>query len=140
MPLWQIYHPADTYSEQDKQDFALDITELYTSVGLPAFYVVVLFHALAESDVYVGGKPASDTVRIVVDHLARHLEDPEMRTRSTDALDSIMLPYTRDRGLHWEFHTNESPRDLWKTAGQFPPPAGSEAEKAWARANAPIPY
>ncbi|WP_280183292.1 tautomerase family protein [Nocardia cyriacigeorgica] len=140
MPLWQIYHPADTYSEQDKQDFALDITELYTSVGLPAFYVVVLFHELAESDVYVGGKPASDTVRIVVDHLARHLEDPEMRTRSTDALDSIMLPYTRDRGLHWEFHTNESPRDLWKIAGQFPPPAGSEAEKAWARANAPIPY
>lgn len=140
MPLWQIYHPADTYSEQDKQDFALDITELYTRVGLPAFYVVVLFHALAESDVYVGGKPASDTVRIVVDHLARHLEDPEMRTRSTDALDSIMLPYTRDRGLHWEFHTNESPRDLWKIAGQFPPPAGSEAEKAWARANAPIPY
>ncbi|NEW47953.1 tautomerase family protein [Nocardia cyriacigeorgica] len=140
MPLWHIYHPANTYSDQDKQDFANDITELYTSFGLPAFYVVVLFKETAESDFYVGGKPATDTVRIVVEHLARHLDDPEMRKRSTDKLDSIMLPYTRARGLHWEFHTYESPRDLWKIAGQFPPPAGSDAEKAWARTNTPIPF
>lgn len=140
MPLWHIYHPANTYSERDKQDFARDITELYTSFGLPAFYVVVLFVEVGESDFYVGGKPSRHTVRIVVEHLARHLDDPEMRRRSTDRLDSIMMPYTRDRGLHWEFHTYESPRDLWKIAGQFPPPAGSEAEKAWARENKPIPY
>ncbi|WP_225728166.1 MULTISPECIES: tautomerase family protein [unclassified Nocardia] len=140
MPLWHIYHPANVYSDSDKQAFARDITDLYTSFGLPAFYVVVLFQEIPESGFFVGGEQAGDTVRIVVEHLARHLDDPDMRRRSTDRLDSIMVPYTRDRGLHWEFHTNESPRDLWKIAGLWPPGAGTEAERAWAEANKPIPY
>ncbi|MEU6562727.1 tautomerase family protein [Nocardia nova] len=139
MPLWHIYHPADTYSDQDKQDFARDITALYTRFGLPDFYVVVLFREIDESSIYVAGRPARDTVRIVVEHLARHLDDPDMRRRSTQALDAVMQPYTGGRGLHWEFHTYESPRDLWMIAGQFPPDAGSEAEQAWARAGKPLP-
>lgn len=140
MPLWHIYHPANTYSDKDKQDFAKDITELYTSFGLPAFYVVVLFKEIEESAFFVGGEPANDTVRIVVEHLARHLDDPDMRKRSTQKLDSIMVPYTRDRGLHWEFHTYESPRDLWMIAGLFPPGPGTEAESTWASENKPVPY
>ena len=140
MPLWHIYHPANTYSDKDKQEFARDITALYTSFGLPEFYVVVLFREIEESSYFVGGAPARDTVRIVVEHLARHLDDPDMRRRSTLRLNAIMEPYTRDRGLHWEFHTYESPRDLWMIAGLFPPGAGSEAEKGWARSNKPVPY
>jgi phenylpyruvate tautomerase PptA (4-oxalocrotonate tautomerase family) len=140
MPLWHIYHPADIYSDKDKQDFANDITALYRSVGLPEFYVVVLFQEIRRTDFFVGGKPAEDTVRIVVEHLARHLDDPVLREKSTRRLDSIMAPYTRDRGLHYEFHTCESPRDLWMIAGLFPPGAGTEAEQLWARENKPIPY
>lgn len=140
MPLWHIYHPANTYSDSDKRAFANDITELYTSFGLPAFYVVVLFKEIQESDCFVGGKPSGDTVRIVVEHLARHLNDPEMRRRSTEKLNSIMVPYTGDRGLHWEFHTYESPRDLWRIAGLVPPDPGTDAEKVWARDNQPSPY
>ncbi|MBF6275477.1 4-oxalocrotonate tautomerase [Nocardia sp. 852002-20019_SCH5090214] len=140
MPLWHVHHPADTYSDADKQDFARDITALYASFGLPEFYVVVLFQEIEETSFFVGGKPSNNTVRIVVEHLARHLDDPQMRKRSTQRLNSIMEPYTGARGLHWEFHTYESPRDLWMIDGLFPPDAGSEAEKAWARANEPIPY
>ncbi|WP_227997508.1 tautomerase family protein [Nocardia australiensis] len=140
MPLWHIYHPANTYSDKDKQDFAQDITDLYTKFGLPEFYVVVLFKEIEESSYFVGGKPANDTVRIVVEHLARHLDDPDLRKRSTEKLNSIMAPYTGDRGLHWEFHTYESPRDLWMIAGLFPPGPGTEAEQAWVRENKPVPY
>ncbi|WP_040790722.1 tautomerase family protein [Nocardia paucivorans] len=140
MPLWHIYHPVNTYSDQDKKDFARDITEFYTGFGLPAFYVMVLFREVEENAFFVGGKPSGNTVRIVVEHLARHLEDPKLRKRSTERLNSIMVPYTGDRGLHWEFHTYESPRDLWMIAGQFPPGPGTEAEKVWARENAPLPY
>ncbi|MBB5918688.1 phenylpyruvate tautomerase PptA (4-oxalocrotonate tautomerase family) [Nocardia transvalensis] len=140
MPLWHIHHPPNTYSDKDKQDFARDITEFYTGVGLPAFYVVVLFIEVPETSFFVGGEPTRDTVRIVVEHLARHLDDPDLRTRSTRKLDSIMTPYTRDRGLHWEFHTHESPRDLWMIAGLIPPGPGTEAEKTWARENKPLPY
>ncbi|WP_063065236.1 tautomerase family protein [Nocardia violaceofusca] len=140
MPLWHVHHPAGTYSDADKQDFARDITALYASFGLPEFYVVVLFREIEETSFFVGGKPSNNTVRIVVEHLARHLDDPQMRKRSTQRLNSIMEPYTGARGLHWEFHTYESPRDLWMIDGLFPPDAGSEAEQAWVRANEPIPY
>ncbi|KZM72015.1 tautomerase family protein [Nocardia terpenica] len=140
MPLWHIYHPADTYSEADKKNFARDITDFYTGFGLPAFYVVVVFDEVDESSFFVGGEQATDTVRIVVEHLARHLDDPALRKRSTERLNEIMAPYTRDRGLHWEFHTYESPRDLWMIAGLFPPGPGTEVEQTWARENKPLPY
>ncbi|GAB2723549.1 tautomerase family protein [Nocardia thraciensis] len=70
--------------------------------------MVVLFTELAESAFFDGGRPAGNTVRIVVEHLAPHLDDPDLRTRSTERLNATMVPYTRDRGLHWEFHTYES--------------------------------
>ncbi|GEM30412.1 hypothetical protein NN3_14190 [Nocardia neocaledoniensis NBRC 108232] len=139
MPLWHIYHPANSYSDKDKEHFAQAITEIYTGVGLPAFYVVVLFKEIEQSSFYVGGAASEDTVRIVVEHLARHLDDPVMREKSTRRLNSVMEPFTRDRGLHWEFHTYESPRDLWMIAGQYPPLPGSEGERTWAAANEPVP-
>ncbi|MFF0491834.1 tautomerase family protein [Nocardia sp. NPDC004068] len=140
MPLWQIHHPVGAYSEQDKRAFATDITAIYTAVGLPAFYVVVLFHEVPAADYYVGGEPSDATVRIVVKHLARHLDDPDRRRVMTERLDATLHPYTRDRKLHWEFHVEESPRDLWMIAGLWPPDPGTDAERAWAEANRPLPY
>lgn len=140
MPLWNIHHPAGVYSDQDKQDFAADITRIYARAGLPEFYVVVLFHEITSSNFLIGGKPTADTVRIDVAHIARHLDDPQQRVRLSERLNAAMLPYTRDRGLHWEFHVDETPRDLWMIEGMVPPPTGSEAEKAWVAANSPLPY
>ncbi|WP_216903371.1 tautomerase family protein [Nocardia alni] len=140
MPLWHIHHPVGAYSAQDKQDFAADITKYYAKAGLPEFYVVVLFHEVPASDFYVGGKPAEDTVRITVSHLARHIDEPDRRKRMTESLNVVLVPYTRDRGLHWEFQIEESPRDLWMIEGRWPPGAGTDAEKAWVAANAAIPY
>ncbi|MCM6775654.1 tautomerase family protein [Nocardia sp. CDC159] len=140
MPLWHVYHPIGAYSAADKQNFARDITGIYTAVGLPEFYAMVLFHEVDTHDFYVGGRPAGDAVRIVVEHLARHLDDPVRRRAMTERLDAVMRPYTRDRGLHWEFHIDETPRDLWMIAGLWPPDPGTDAEKAWAAANRPLPY
>ncbi|WP_433733533.1 tautomerase family protein [Nocardia sp. CA-129566] len=140
MPLWRIYHPANTYTPEDKQNFAQDITAYYTRVGLPEFYTVALFHELPADSFYVGGKPTAASVRIIIDHLARQLDDPEMRKRMTRGLDALMAPYTHDRGLHLEFNINEVPRDTWMIAGLFPPPIGSDIEQVWAKENKPIPY
>ncbi len=140
MPLWQIHHPVGVYSDADKRDLASDITAIYTAVGLPAFYVVVQFQEVEAANLYVGGEPSGETVRIVVWHLARQVEDPDRRRAMTERLGAILRPYTADRGLHWEFHIEESPRDLWMIAGQWPPATGSDAEKAWAAADKPLPY
>ncbi|WP_280506365.1 tautomerase family protein [Nocardia farcinica] len=84
--------------------------------------------------------PADSTVRVVVEHLARQLEDPDMRRIMTEKLDTVMAPFTHDRGLHCEFHVDETPRDLWMIGGLHPPPAGSAAEKQWVAAGKPVPY
>lgn len=45
-PLWNIYHSGDAFTQEQKQNFANDITKLYSGFGLPDFYVVVVFHFL----------------------------------------------------------------------------------------------
>lgn len=141
MPLWQISHPEGAFSAHDKQTFADDVTAFYTSrLGLPPFYVVTLFQEIPEESFLVGGKTKADTVRIVIEHVAHHIDDPERRRGTGEAFSAIVAPYTVDRGLHVEFHIDETPRDLWMIDGLWPPSAGSDAEKLWVRENRPVPY
>ncbi|WP_433184473.1 tautomerase family protein [Actinoallomurus sp. CA-150999] len=140
MPLWHVYHPPGTYTPQQKQQLADDIAGFYTGRGLPKFYVVTLFHEIDASSFYVGGEPSRNAVRFVIEHIARHAEDPAGRKRTGEALARLLAPHTKDRGLYYEFHVDETPRDLWMTDGIAPPPSGSEAERHWVRENRPIPY
>lgn len=140
MPLWSVYHPTATYTAQDKRDFATDITHYYTRIGLPKFYVVVQFHEIDPESFLVGGEPTGSSVRIVIDHIARHSNEPEQRTRIGETVHKVIAPYTTDRGLNSEFHIDETPQDLWMINGLWPPPAGSDAEKLWGEQNRPVPY
>lgn len=50
-----------------------------------------------------------------------------------------MEPHIAARGdLKWEYHINETPRDLWTTEGIRPPPFRSAEEKVWAREDRPL--
>lgn len=46
-------------------------------IGLPAFYVNVIFIDVDENALYVGGEPKDNFVRIVVEHIARELPSDE---------------------------------------------------------------
>ncbi|MGK4578734.1 tautomerase family protein [Kitasatospora sp. HPMI-4] len=140
MPLWHVYHPPGAYTPGQKQQLSTDITQFYTSFGLPPFYVMVLFHGVAADSFHVGGEPNGAAVRIVVEHIARHTEDPRLRKRTREALATLLAPHTAERGLYCEFHIDETPRDLWMIDGLTPPPPGSDAEQQWARDNRPTPY
>ncbi|AJE81842.1 hypothetical protein SLNWT_1466 [Streptomyces albus] len=140
MPLWHFHHPPGAWSAEDRKKLAGEVTALYTRFGLPPFYVVALFHPVEESSFLVGGEPAGNTVRVVVEHIARHSDDPEFRRRTCEAISGILDPYTRERGLSYEFHIDETPRDLWRIDGLAPPPTRSEAERLWFRENRPVPY
>jgi hypothetical protein len=67
---------------------------------------------------YRGGEPTDDFVRIAVDHTNRRMKQ----------FDEALAPMMRDRGLVWEFHVDETPRNFWSIEGYRPPPSGSEAE------------
>ncbi|MEV7603007.1 tautomerase family protein [Kitasatospora sp. NPDC089797] len=140
MPLWHVYHPPGAYTPPQKKQLADDVTGFYTRFGLPRFYVMVLFHQVEADSFLVGGEPAPDAVRIVVEHIARHTEDPELRRRTRERLAELLAPHTTDRGLYCEFHIDETPQDLWMIDGLTPPPPQSEAERRWARENRPSPY
>jgi hypothetical protein len=77
MPLWRIFAHATTFSYEQRAALARDVTALYSV--LPAFYVDVIFINTGEADVWVGGKPRTDFVRIAVEQIARKLlsEDTE---------------------------------------------------------------
>ncbi|MFF2617938.1 tautomerase family protein [Kitasatospora sp. NPDC058046] len=140
MPLWHVYHPPGTYDPGQKKQLSTDITGFYTRFGLPRFYVVVIFHEVAADSFHVGGQPHGAAVRVVVEHIARHTEDPDLRRRTREALAALLAPHTTDRGLYCEFHVDETPRNLWMIDGLTPPPEQSETEKLWARENRPLPY
>jgi phenylpyruvate tautomerase PptA (4-oxalocrotonate tautomerase family) len=53
MPFWQIFHPVDAYSPEDKKKFAERIVDLYTRI--PRFYVVTLFEPIPADSYFVGG-------------------------------------------------------------------------------------
>ena len=140
MPLWNVYHPVGAYTEQEKREFADRVASNYQARGLPRFYVVVLFHGVDRGSFYVGGESAGDVVRIAIDHLARHLPDPVQREASRQRINDVIQPFATSKGLRWEFHIDETPRDLWMINGLVPPPSGSDAEKLWAKENRAIPY
>jgi phenylpyruvate tautomerase PptA (4-oxalocrotonate tautomerase family) len=140
MPLWNVYHPVGAYTEQEKREFADRVTSIYEASGLPRFYVVTLFHEVERRSFYVGGEPVDDRVRVAIDHIARHLADPERRDSARQRIGAVIQPFAADKGLHWEFHIDETPRDLWMIDGFVPPPPGSDAEKLWAKENRAIAY
>ena len=47
MPLWKVYHPVDAYSAEDKKQFAERVTEMYSRIPIPKFYVVMIFEEVA---------------------------------------------------------------------------------------------
>ncbi|KAJ5819732.1 hypothetical protein N7474_005323 [Penicillium riverlandense] len=149
MPLWQIYHPPNLFTDDaTKQSFAEDITKMYTGLGLPAFYVVAQFISMTNENVYVGGRTRThqrDTekpfVRVVITHSALQIpESDEMHTRATSQLDRVMNPHLVDRGYDVEYHVHETDRRLWKINGLIPPPYKSAEEQVWVRENRAMPY
>jgi phenylpyruvate tautomerase PptA (4-oxalocrotonate tautomerase family) len=139
MPLWHIYHPEGVYTADDKQALADDISELYVRVGaLPKFYVSVIFHELPSESFYIGGRAAGNFVRIWIDQIARRLAD-DFKEQWMEQLSETLAPFVRDRGLDWEIHIDETPRELWTVNGLTPPPTESDEERRWAEENRPSP-
>ena len=102
MPLHRIWYAPGAISEQDKEGLAAHITKLYTTLGLPAFYVSVLFLPVEEQNYYVGGKKNRKFVRIVVQHIARQFESNKQADFFIEQYEKILAPFIKERGLDWE--------------------------------------
>ncbi|KAF2844867.1 hypothetical protein T440DRAFT_502842 [Plenodomus tracheiphilus IPT5] len=145
MPLWTH---SDGTCEDDDTTAALtaDIIAFYTDrVGLPAFYVNVVFILMAgNNSLWISGKKAikeKPSVRIVIEHIAVHAQNEDVAYRRTaNGIDRVLKPHVADKGYDWEFHVDETERRLWKVQGLHAPPFKSEAEKVWTKLNKAVPW
>ncbi|KAJ5662224.1 uncharacterized protein N7477_009840 [Penicillium maclennaniae] len=144
MPLWQIYHPAGIFEDvASKEAFAKDITQMYTELGLPAFYVVANFIPVPKGEIFVGGKIPTERpfIRLVINHVAIHAPNEDAAYRGTTSrIDKILKPHVAEKGYDWEYHVDETERRLWKLNGLIPPPWKSEQEQIWVKENRAVPY
>ncbi|CAF1504361.1 unnamed protein product [Adineta ricciae] len=140
MPLHRIFHPPGAFSVADKTSLSERITKIYTNVGLPAFYVVILFIPIEKDSFFVGGQSTDKLIRIVIQHLARQLPDDQRKTEFSEKYEEAIAPFIKDKGYDWEVHVEEVPPEMWRENGLIPPIKFPEIEKEWARLNKPIPY
>jgi hypothetical protein len=97
MPLWRIYSHSSTFSTAQREGLAKSITSLYVNVGLPAFYVNVLFIDTNDNSAFVSGKATNNFVRITVEQIARAMPDPgtpegaAFRKRWMDIINEVSL-------------------------------------------------
>jgi len=137
MPLWTIYHSVGAFQPEHKRTLAKAITRIY---DFPAFYVGVAFIERDRDSLFRGGEPAENFVRIAIDHINLSWKSPEEAAGRMTVFEGTLAPIMRERGLAWEFHIDETPRDYWSIEGFRPPPTGSAAEKRWLRENRPSAY
>jgi phenylpyruvate tautomerase PptA (4-oxalocrotonate tautomerase family) len=140
MPLWKIYHPAGSFTAEDKKELSEKITSVYANVPIPKFYAVVIFEEIAKDSCFVGGQINNRFIRFKVDQIARTLPGPVIREWWIKTLDEVIAPYVRDKGYDWEISIDETPFDLWSLQGEIPPPFESVAEKRWVKENKASPY
>ncbi|NMD55637.1 MULTISPECIES: tautomerase family protein [Tsukamurella] len=141
MPLWNIHHTPGVFTSAEKESLAATITDRYAAIGLPRFYVVVLFHEVAPQDFFIGGASAPTAVRIAIDHIARHASDSASRTRIAEWVRAMVAPaLARHPDLQWEFHVDDTSEEMWMINGLVPPPAQSEAERDWVATNRTAAY
>jgi Putative oxalocrotonate tautomerase enzyme len=77
MPLWRIFANPNTFSLSQREGIAKAITGLYTDIGLPAFYVNVIFFDIGEDSLWIGGEQKPNFVRIAIEQIARTMPDPD---------------------------------------------------------------
>ncbi|KAI9040115.1 tautomerase family protein [Aspergillus affinis] len=137
MPVWSFKYSQGALSKQDKVGLAKEITQLYSSKGLPAFYVNVQFFEMGSNDMLVGGEYRSNFVNLSIVHIARTFKTETDRLDFLKQIDLILERF-KTKGLDWEYFIVDAPRQQWKINGMYPPLAGSTKEKEWVRLNRPI--
>lgn len=146
MPLWDFHYTAGGLSTQQKETLVAHITTLYSSAGMPEFYVQVRFREFTSNTMYVGNQNCSSIedgdhkfAAIEITHVARTFTSITQERQFLHAVDRILKPVFVDGGWGWEYWVSEVKRDLWKVNGMIPPPTGSSTERRWAEVNKPIP-
>lgn len=105
MPLWRIFAHPSTFTPSQRLALSKDVTALYVSRDLPAFYVNVVFIDMPEDSVFIGGVEKKNFVRIVIEQIARTMPDPETESGKKyrkgwmDMINEVSFSLAKSRGV-----------------------------------------
>lgn len=136
MPKWLFHHTAGAFTAAEKKQIAQGMADIYSSFGLPRFYTNTQFVEFPRDSIYIGGEEAKSVTTLSIYHVARTFASPEIQDAFFKALDDVIRPIMKPKGLKWESALYEGDVEYWRMNGLRPPKQGSDMEKKWFAANA----
>ncbi|KAI6080734.1 putative oxalocrotonate tautomerase [Hypoxylon rubiginosum] len=133
MPVWVFHHTKGAFTREDKQKLAQGMSNIYTNIGLPSFYSHVHFFELGPDDIWSGGESAPPSTTISIYHAAASIRDPKEREVFLKALDDVLRPVLKPKGIRWESNVYETPRDFWRIQSMTPPEFGTDMHNKWVK-------
>lgn len=135
MPKWVFHHTEGAFTLEDKEKLAQGMSNIYTTFGLPAFYAHVHFIELAPGSIWSGGKPSNKFTTISIYHAAANARNEQEAEMFLKALDDVVRPVLKPKGIRWESNIYETPRDNWRLQGMVPPDFNTEMHNKWVEHN-----
>lgn len=136
MPKWVFHHSEGAFTAFDKQQLAKGMSNIYTTFGLPAFFCHVQFIEIAQGDFWSGGvQPSHLSTTISIYHAAANIRNPQEGENFLKALDDVVRPVLKPKGIRWESNVYETPRDMWRLQGLRVPDFNTEMLDKWIKDN-----
>ncbi|KAM0553985.1 hypothetical protein ACHAPJ_007060 [Fusarium lateritium] len=134
MPKWVFQHTKGAFTLEDKEELAKGMSNIYQTFGLPSFFAHVQFIELGPDDFWSGGvRPTHPSTTISIYHAAANVRNKEEGENFLKALDDVIRPVLKPKGIRWESNVYETPRDLWRLQGMAVPDFGTEMFKEWVK-------
>lgn len=134
MPRWVFQHTKGAFSLEDKEKLAKGMSNIYTTFGLPSFFAHVQFIEHSPDDFWSGGvQPSHPSTTITIYHAAANVRNPQEGEAFLKALDDVVRPVLKPKGIRWESNVYETPRDLWRLQGMAVPDFNTEMFNKWVK-------
>lgn len=135
MPKWVFQVTKGALTREDKQKLARGMSNIYTTYGLPAFFAHTHFIEFGPDDFWSGGEAVELSATISIYHAAANVRNKEEGEAFLKALDDVVRPVLKPKGIRWESNVYETPRDFWRLQGMDPPDFNSDMLKRWVKDN-----
>ncbi|UPK97406.1 hypothetical protein LCI18_008341 [Fusarium solani-melongenae] len=119
----------------DKEKLTKGISNIYMAFDLPGFFTHVQFISFGSDDFWSGGEPAHNSVTISIYHAAANIRNAPEGESFLKALDDVVHPVLKPKGIRWESNVYETPRDYWRLQGMAPPDFNTEMLQRWIKDN-----
>lgn len=131
MPKWVFHCTKGAFTREDKQKLARGMSNIYVTFGLPAFYAHVHFIEFEPDNIWSGGEPSKPSTTIAIYHAAANIRNEQEGEMFLKALDDVVRPVLKPKGIRWESNIYETPRFNWRLQGMAPPDFDSDMHKKW---------